>query len=88
MKYLIGFIIIIIGFFIVWKTNWFLDMTGRIAFMEDHLQAYGGTQFFYKLLGVFIIFCAFLYMTGILQSIVVGILDPLVGIMGNSNTGP
>ncbi|MEK7631785.1 MAG: hypothetical protein AAB445_02875 [Patescibacteria group bacterium] len=68
MKYLVGIILIGIGFVIVWKAEWLMDNMGRIDWAERHLGSDGGTRAFYKLIGVAIILLSFLLMGGGLGS--------------------
>lgn len=63
MKYLFGFILIAMGFFLVWKTDWMMKNFGRVEWAEQKLGS-GGTWTFYKLIGVGFIFLAFLITTG------------------------
>ena len=51
-RILIGLLIAAVGLLIVWKTRWFEDLLGSVAWAEQHL---GTTNFFYKLLGTAII---------------------------------
>jgi len=68
MKYLVGIILIAVGFVIIWKSNWLMDNMGRIEWAEAHLGSDGGTRVFYKLIGVLIIILSFLLMSGGLGS--------------------
>lgn len=76
MRYLLGIIAIGIGFVIIWKSEWFLVQFGRIPWAEEHLGAEGGTRLFYKLIGLAVIFLAFLYMGGFIQGIILWIFAP------------
>lgn len=69
MKYVIGIIVIGIGFLIIWKSDWLMNNFGRIAWAEEKLGMEGGTRLFYKLIGIVIIIFAFLYMSGAAESI-------------------
>ena len=69
MKFLIGSIVIIIGAFLVIKTDWFYNFTGPVDWAERHLGTEGGTRILYKLLGLLLIIGAFLAMTGSLSCI-------------------
>ena len=51
-RILIGLFVGVVGFVMVWKTRWFEDMLGPVAWAEAHL---GTTNFFYKLLGTAIV---------------------------------
>lgn len=73
MRYIIGIIAIIIGFIIIWKSEWFLQNFGRIDWAEIHLGADGGTRLFYKLLGLAVIIISFLYMSGFIEGLLITI---------------
>lgn len=84
VRFFTGMLLIAIGFVMVWKTPWFLDIFGRIPWAEKHFSSsfgagMGGSWMWYKLLGALIIAIAILYMTGLLQGILVGILGPFFG---------
>lgn len=84
MRFFIGLIFIAVGFVMVWRTSWFLDIFGRVPWAEDRLTSsfgagMGGSWMWYKLLGILTIVGAILYMTGILQGILVSILGPFFG---------
>lgn len=77
MQYVVGIIGIVIGFLIVWKTDWLVDNIGRIAWAEQHLASgFGGTRLFYKLIGIAVIILSFLLMAGVLKGILKAILAP------------
>ena len=78
MRYIVGIIIIGIGFLITWKSEWLVNNLGRIPWAEQHLGTEGGTRMFYKLLGILIIILSFLFMGGILESILRGIFGSSV----------
>lgn len=59
MKYIAGLIMIAVGVLFVWKSQWFINFFGRIAWAEAKL---GSTWTFYKLAGVLLILIAFMYM--------------------------
>jgi len=79
MSILIGLILAIIGFLLVWKTEWLIANFGRIDWADQHLGTEGGTRIFYKLGGIVIIFIGFAIMTGIMQPILLSVLTPLFG---------
>lgn len=54
---IIGIIVIIVGFFMVWKTEAFYNFVGAISWAEEH---FGGTRTFLKVLGVAFIFLGFM----------------------------
>lgn len=73
LRIILGILAIGLGFVMVWKTNWFLENFGIIAWAEQHLGAEGGSRIFYKLLGILIIILAFMLMTGLLQKLLLSI---------------
>jgi len=68
-KFFIGIIGIAVGSLMVIKSVWFLRFFGRIEWAEAHLGLDGGTNLFYKLLGILCIIVSFLLMSGILGNI-------------------
>lgn len=68
-RIVIGLIIAVVGFFMIYKTTAFQEWTGRIAWAEEKMGS-GGTPTFLKLLGLLIIFVGIFYATGIFQDIV------------------
>ncbi len=54
---LLALFLIIMGFLVIWKTDWFVRSFGHIAWAEDKLGS-GGTWSFYKILGVLMILAA------------------------------
>jgi len=77
MKYFISIIIIIIGMFMVIKSEWMLKSFGRIAWAENKFSMWGGSRAMYKFIGIIIIICTFMYMTGWLQDILLSIFSPI-----------
>ena len=73
MQYVIGIILISVGFIVVWKSDWIMNNFGRIPWAEAKLGMDGGTRLFWKLIGIIIILGSFLYMTGALGGIIRGI---------------
>lgn len=87
-KWFITILIMAIGFSMVWKTVWWIDLFGRNPWAEEHLgsgfgSGMGGSWMFYKVLGIVTMFGAFLYVTGALQTLLVGVLGTFFG--GNQN---
>lgn len=83
-KWFIAVAIAGIGFTMVWKTANWIEMFGRNAWAEEHLTSgfgsgMGGSWMLYKLLGVFMIFASFMYVTGMLQSLFVRVLGTFFG---------
>jgi len=76
MNYVLGFIFIAIGFVVIWKSDWLYENIGAIEFAEEKLASYGGTKFFFKLIGVAIIILAFLFMGGGLGTLLRKVFAP------------
>lgn len=79
MRFIWGLLLVALGFFMVWKTTWFMDLFGRIPWAEQHLTTsfgtgLGGSWMWYKLLGILVIVAAIMYMTGTLQILVINLL--------------
>ncbi len=68
-KYIFGTLIIGVGVLIMWKADWILDNFGRVAWAEEKLGMEGGSRLFYRLIGLVFIVGSFLYMSGLLGSI-------------------
>lgn len=79
MDWLIGIIVVIIGSFLVVKTQWIYDFTGPIEWAEAHLGAEGGTRLFIKLIGVLMILGAIMAGTGLLGNLVRSVFGGLLG---------
>lgn len=72
-RILLGLLIAVVGWLMVWKTEWFQAMIGYISWAEEHLGA-GGTRLFYKLLGTAIIILGFIVITNLFDTIVGGFI--------------
>lgn len=57
---IIGIITVIVGFFLIWKTEAFYNFTGALDWAERHFA--GGTRAFLKVLGVVVILAGFMIM--------------------------
>lgn len=79
MKYFFGIGIIALGFFMVVKSDWFVQNFGHSSWAEDHLGG-GGTYLMYKLLGLAFIILALFGMTGLLGEIIIGVFGRLFGL--------
>ncbi|MCB9798858.1 hypothetical protein H6758_03985 [Candidatus Nomurabacteria bacterium] len=74
--YIIAGIVMVVGFTMVWKSQWYIQNFGASQWAEQHM----GSFMFYKLLGVTLIVVAFLGATGSLGDIILGIFGGLFGI--------
>lgn len=80
MNYFFGILAIVVGTFLVIKTEWMIASFGRSAWAEEHLGTSGGTRLMYKLIGIAMIIIAMLGMTGYLGNIIIGIFGRLFGL--------
>jgi hypothetical protein len=81
MRFFFGMLGIVVGFLMVWKTQFFLQTFGRIPWAEEHLRhGWGGSWMGYKLLGLIIIFGSLLYMMGVLQRMIILVIGPFFGV--------
>ena len=64
MKWVVAIIFVALGIILVLKTEWFMSFLGKNAWAEDKIGP-GGTRLFYKLIGIGLIFFAFLITSGI-----------------------
>jgi hypothetical protein len=78
MKYFIGILGTVVGFFIVWKTEGFMSWTGRIDFAERWFGTEGGTRIVLKAIGLLIIIVAWMYMLNLGESILRFLFLPTV----------
>ena len=76
-RIILGLIGIAIGFLIVWKSEWILQNFGANGWAEAHLGTEGGSRLLYKLIGIIIMFVAVLYMTGLIEGILLSIFGGL-----------
>ncbi|MFH1253776.1 MAG: hypothetical protein V1664_05645 [Candidatus Uhrbacteria bacterium] len=67
-RIILGFVIIGVGFHMVWKTVFYQDWTGRIDFAEEKFGP-GGTNTFLKLFGTFICFIGVATATNLISDI-------------------
>jgi hypothetical protein len=80
-RILIGIWVSFGGFMMVWKTQFFLDMIGRIEWAEKNLGG-GGSRLLYKLIGIVIILIGFLAITNLYDMVIGGFITSLFGAPG------
>ncbi|MAG28756.1 hypothetical protein CL632_01240 [bacterium] len=78
MKIVIGIILIIIGFMLVWKNEAVVGFTGYSAWAESKLGTMGGTRLMYKLIGLALIFGGLLAITNLHQGFLEGTIGKLL----------
>jgi len=74
-KIIIGLLIVVAGALMTIKSAWFLKNFGRVNWAEDKFSFEGGTRFFYKILGIIIVFLGLFVMTGIWSDILNGVFS-------------
>jgi len=77
MQYFIGVLVVILGVFLVIKTEWFVVNFGTIAWAEEHLGTSGGSRLMYKLIGLLSIFIGFLLVTNMFQGFLLGTIGKI-----------
>ncbi len=70
-RIIIGLVVVVVGFFMVWKTEAFYNFAGAMDWAERHFA--GGTRAFLKLLGVVTIILGFM----IMFNLYIAILDAI-----------
>ena len=78
-KYIVGLIAIVVGVFLIIKTEWFIENFGTNAWAEEHLGTSGGTRLMYKLIGLAIIIIAMMGVTGLLGNFIMATFGKLFG---------
>ena len=78
-KYIIGLIAMVVGVFLIIKTEWFIENFGTNAWAEEHLGTSGGTRLMYKLVGLAIILVAMMGVTGLLGNFIMATFGKLFG---------
>ncbi len=78
MTTVIGIIAIIVGALTVIYTEWIVKNFGVNNWAEANFS--GGSRFFYKLMGIALVFVALLIMTGVGEEILIGTFGKLVGL--------
>lgn len=78
-KVIVGLLIVVAGALMTIKSAWFLRNFGRINWAENKFPSEGGTRFFYKLLGIIIVFLGLSVMTGVWNDILNGVFNLLGG---------
>lgn len=77
-RILIGILVAIGGYLMVWKTQFFLEALGTVDWAERNLGA-GGSRMLYKLIGIVIILIGFLAITNLYDMVIGGIVASLFG---------
>jgi hypothetical protein len=78
LRILIGFAIVAAGALMVIKTRKLLDIFGGIDWADSHLGP-GGSNLFYKLIGIFLCFVGFMVATNLWNAFLAATLGSLFG---------
>ncbi len=73
---LVGLLMVIVGFLMVWKPNWFVEMIGHQAWAEK-VFGYGNDDTAVRMIGIIAIFLGFLTMTGLIGGLILWFFSPL-----------
>ncbi len=76
MKYFFSTLAIIVGMFMVIKSEWILKIFGYSEWAEAKFGIWGGSRTMYKLIGLAIITVALMVMTGWAQEILLAVFSP------------
>ena len=71
---LLGIAVMVVGFLIVWKTDALYEWLGVSDFAERKFGP-GGSRFFYKLIGIGVVFVGIFIATNLINSILHGIFS-------------
>ncbi|TAL19413.1 hypothetical protein EPN90_03655 [Patescibacteria group bacterium] len=77
MQYFVGILFIALGVLLVLKTEFFYGLVGAMEWPEKHIGP-GGTRIFLKIVGLVLVFAAFLLMSGTLADVGRVVLTPTV----------
>jgi hypothetical protein len=78
MKYFIGLLFIVVGIWMVMKTEWILQNVGSNAWAEANLGTNGGSRLLYKLIGMALIFIGFVVVTNMYEGFMMAIFGKLI----------
>ncbi|MBU0661592.1 hypothetical protein KKG22_05475 [Patescibacteria group bacterium] len=78
--YFFGVLAIAMGAVLIIYTEWFIENFGRSEWAEAKFALSGGSRMLYKLVGLAMIFLSLMWMTGLLQGILLGFFGNLFGL--------
>jgi len=81
-RIILGTVLIVVGYILVWQANWFLTNFGAIPSAEKFMRTEGGSRLFYKLIGIIFILVGSMHMTGLLEPFMVWVVTRLFGFAG------
>lgn len=78
-RVIIGILIVAAGTVLIFKSEWFYQNFGSIAWAENNLGSSGGSRLMYKLIGLAAIFVGMLVATNLMGELILGTLGGLFG---------
>lgn len=80
IRILIGLGFVALGFVLIWKTEWFQNNFGSIAWAEEKFGSSGGSRLMYKGIGLLFIIMGFLAITNLHERAFVALFGGLFGL--------
>jgi hypothetical protein len=65
MRFLVGLLLMVGGYFVTWKADWLLRNFGSIPMFDKYLKTAGGGRLGYKLIGIGFIFAGVMAITNL-----------------------
>ena len=78
-RIILGLILMVVGYLVVWKSDWLLRNVGSIPSAEKYLHTEGGSRLMYKLIGIFLLLLGALHATNLLEDAVRGLVRLFFG---------
>ena len=79
MGYVFGILVMLLGVFMVIKTQWFISNFGHSGWAESKLGG-GGTRIMYKVLGILFVFGTLMVWTGMMGELFISFFGRLFGL--------
>jgi hypothetical protein len=87
MNYFFGLLGVVAGFFYIKYSKNITEAVGSVGLAEKWLGS-GGSYTLHKMIGILLVICSILWMTGTFQALLVAFLGPLFGGAANHATVP
>jgi hypothetical protein len=76
-RVIIGILVVAIGTVLIFKSEWFYQNFGSIAWAEEHFGSSGGSRLMYKMIGLAAIFVGMLVATNLMGELIMGTIGRL-----------
>jgi len=73
----ISLILLVAGYFIVWKADWILRNFGAVPSAEKFFRTEGGSRTFYKFIGILFLIVGAMHLSGLLNPFMVWLVRKL-----------